>query len=760
MFSRLSAMTLLGVSTTVPLLADPPPPSGRCMHSMHTRWLDGQIGTERAGNPMFRDDDAADTDVLHYDLHLTIDPLTEWIGGSNQIAVQSLVDGLSTFRLGLHDALTISEVRVDDVVANWNRVDAVTFEITLPAALNAGQTFEVFVAYAGNPVPQGSWDSITFRTRSGAREVWSMSVPYWSWSWWPCKDVNWDKATAEMSFVVPDDMVVASNGHFVGAQDVGAGLREYAWATDYQIAPYLLCFAATNFTTFDSVWEYDGGSMPLNFFIYPEHDQPSNRNAWLASADMLTVFSQIYGQYPFINDKYGICEFGWGGGMEHQTMTFQGGFWESVTAHELAHSWWGNSVTCATWHDVWLNEGFATYSEALYYEHRPGGTADDLHDYMANDIMPLPTTETVYVYDISNMDRIFDRNTSYSKGAWVLHMLRHVVGDANFFDTLAAYRAAFEGSAASTEDFRAVAEAVSGMDLDWFFAEWIYASGEPWYYYAWRECSADGVPYLELYISQHPFKPVFTMPIDFRISSDFLIHTHPVWNDERVEHLLIPLGSPNVTSVELDPTPWILRTVSTTSFAEGPPKVVQLRPTPERGVAASNAITLVVGFHKDVVISAADIQLAGVNSGTVPCTLAYDSGRQVATITPSVPLGVDAYTLNISESVTDVASGTALDGELTAPFKYEPLPSGDGRPGGTLVVTFHVRATGDMNCDGVVDRDDVDPFVAALIKGDAGYDAAVPGCDRDLADINADGSVDFGDINPFVMLLGVRDRGV
>jgi aminopeptidase N len=127
-----------------------------------------------------------------------------------------------------------------------------------------------------------------------------------------------------------------------------------------------------------------------------------------------------------------MLEFGWGGGMEHQTITSIGGYfnWEDGIVHELSHQWWGDNVTCATWADIWVNEGFATYSEALWYENKPGGSEAALHSAMASR-RPWDVSGTVYCYDDTNVNRIFDYNLSYLKGGWVLHMLRRP-GDTVF----------------------------------------------------------------------------------------------------------------------------------------------------------------------------------------------------------------------------------------------------------------------------------------------------------------------------------------
>jgi hypothetical protein len=497
----------------------------------------------------------------------------------------------------------------------------------------------------------------------------------------------------------------------------------------------------------------------LQFFIYPEHNNAGNRAAWLACGPMLTVFSDLYGVYPFVNEKYGMCEWARGGAMEHQTMTSMYGFNESTIAHELAHQWWGDAVTYATWHDIWLSEGFATYSEALWREFRPGSPGEPaLHAYMAN-MRPTEPSGSVYVYHPDSIELIFDYQTTYLKAGWVLHMLRHVVGTDTFFDVLAAYRAAYEHSTATTEDFEEVAEAVAGRDLAWFFDEWIYGDGAPSYVYAWRPVVVEGVDYLELSIeqAQGTSESVFTMPIDILTTDDQGDHqTYVVWNDARKEYLLFPVSSANIGTAALDPTPWILwSSASEVNFDEGPPKIVRMNPAPGTAVAPPDVTTIEVVFHKDVVASETDFTLVGQRSGPIACGFTYDGDRHAVTLTPMAPLATDTYVLTVADQIVDTAAGYALDGELVKPDGPEPLPSGDGVPGGAAVAQFAVVLRGDVNCDGTVNLADINPFVL-LLSNEGAWCATYPGCPILNGDINGDGTAgqaSFGDINPFVALL-------
>jgi hypothetical protein len=361
----------------------------------------------------------------------------------------------------------------------------------------------------------------------------------------------------------------------------------------------------------------------------------------------------------------------------------------------------------------------------------------------------------VYCYDISSIDRIFDYDLTYLKAGWVMHMLRHVVGDEVFFEILAAYRSQFEGGAATTEDFRAVAETVSGRDLSWFFTEWIYEPYVPTYRYAWRQHLLDGARYVELYVRQFGWHRI-TMPIDIVTTAGGVPTTHVVWNDALIEHLLFRVSGAAVDNLALDPAPWILwKEALTTGFVEGPPKIVTIRPAPSEVVYPDQVPTIEVVFHKDVVVDSGKLSLVGQTGGPVTTAFSYDPGRHAATLTPAAALAPDTYTLTVSDTIVDTAASKALDGELVKPDGPDPLPSGDGLPGGSAVARFVVTQLGDLNCDGQVGVGDINPFVLALSKPWL-YQQTYPGCPIRNADINEDGTVDFGDINPFVNLLSGR----
>jgi aminopeptidase N len=639
------------------------------------------------GDPQ-EDETNGETDVRHVSLDLDVQPSAATLAGRATLTVASRRAALDRFRVRLASAFTVDAVRSDGADAAWRRLDDATLEVTLAPPVPLDAEFTVEVVYHGTP-PTGASSGILFTSHWVTSVVATLSEPWFAYTWWPGKDDNRDKSTFELAVTVPAALRVVANGRLAETSSLPGGRTRTRWVTDYPIVPYLVAFAATNYARYAVTYERDGRTMPVEFYLYPESDTASTRAAWQLAVPMLDVYGDLFGTYPFMDDKYAIYQFPWSGGMEHQTATGQGGlsaFAESLTAHELAHQWWGDEVTCATWHDIWLNEGFATYSEALWREHRPGGGAADLTARMLA-IAPAEPTGSVWVFDSSDPSRLFDWNLSYAKGAWVLHMLRHVVGDDTFRAALAEYRRRYAGSSATTEELRAVVEQVAGRDLEWFFAAWVYGSGAPSYRVGWRPVAAAGRDWVELHLRQvqSASHAVFPMPLDVVVREGAGDVAQVVWNDAREEHLLLAVDAP-ATAVTLDPDHWVLRqALVDVPFVAGPPKVVASSPAPGGRVAAGILDAVRVTFHAPVAATAADVELTGRRTGKVTVSAGLDAVATTLTVTPAAALPPDDYTLTVRDTVTSAESGARLDGELAG-----ALPSGDGVPGGDAVLAFTV----------------------------------------------------------------------
>ena len=693
-----------------------------------------------------------DTDLLHCDLEIEILPdLYDNLIGSNTMTIQSKVDGLTQFTFRLREQFNIANVIINDTTSlGFTTPSRTTRVVTLDRAYDTDEVFTLTIDYAGHAESRG-FGSIEFTDHNGADIVYTLSEAYYSYTWWPAKDGDFgepgdmsDKFTLDIAIVSPDDMVTASNGLLQGIDSLSGSRHRYRWSSDYPIATYLVCFSSTNYNAWSQTYvPLAGGTMPVDFFIYPEHDTTANRNAWNKTIDMLNTLRGIYGEYPFVDEKYGIYECEFGGGMEHQTFTAQGTFSEIVTVHELGHQWWGDMITCKTWNHIWLNEGFATYTEALWAELKPGSSGlPALKASMA--LKRYTGGGSVYVTDdeVGSMYNIFDGNTSYDKGGWVLHMLRHVLGDTAFFDALAAYRAAFAGSAATTEDFQAICEQFyPGGDLDWFFSEWIYGEYVPSYQWGWDDVNVNGQDYLLVHVDQIQSASYqrFTMPIDIVVDGT----VYRIFNDADPEHFVLPIDGP-AGSVQLDPDDWILTgTRSTTTYSPGPPKIVQTWPAPGAILTLADAADAVdVTFHTGISTSAGHYGLTGAQTGPVGVTFSYSAANYTTTLSAGGPLAADTYTLTVSDALTATNSGQALDGEMTG----TTLPSGDGVAGGSAQIEFTIIcAFGDADCDNDVDLADFASFQQCF----TGFDAGPASSECAMMRFDADADVDQADLTLF-----------
>ena len=601
----------------------------------------------------------ANADAIHYKLEIETLFATNSITGHASDTFASQVPNLTTLTLDLNSALAVSSVTMSGVACAFTRPTN-QIVVTLDQPYQPGQQFTIVVDYSGVP-PSTFFGGSIFHTHSGTPIAYTLSEPFYASYWWPGRNVLDDKATFEMWVTHPDTMSCASNGLLQGVDVVAGSRLRSRWATSYPVAAYLACFSVTNFQRRTDFYTGLGANMPVEFYVYPE-----NFASWTTGMNrvvpMLNAFSGVFGQYPFVNEKYGICQSNFGGGMEHQTITGQGTISESVTAHELAHHWWGDNITCETWHDIWLNEGFATWSEAIWFERKAGGTLASYFSRMAVN-RPPTTSGPAYVSDISNPGPIFSTPNVYQRGAWALHMLRGVLGDTTIFQCLANYRAAFGGSTATTDDFRIVCEQTAGRDLSWFFDEWIMSAGSPSYTYAWRTRSTGGNGYLDLELNQtQAGRPVFQMPVRVSVTTSAGTQEFTVWDDERQDQFTLPLGAGvTATAVSLDPDGWILHDVPTVGVFTLP------------FFAATNETVDVVagadvGMHAD----------QGLPNATRPYLVAVS-------LSGSVP-GIDLFGLHVPLNFDSLTSAGLdnLNGSVLVNF----LGALDGN--GQMVATLHL----------------------------------------------------------------------
>jgi aminopeptidase N len=501
-----------------------------------------------------------DVDILNYFLDVEFVPASRSVTGTVAITGQSLVAGFQHLVLDLKSNMNFtSALRNGTTILSFSRSGDLV-DVTLDHAFNAGETFVVKVTYNGVPDATG-FGSISWR-KTGASAlgtaVSTLSEPDGARTWWPCKDRPDDKATVEMWWTVPSTWIATGNGKLLGTVAKPGSKTQYKWKPTDPLTTYLVSCTAAVFSTFSHTYTtLTGGTMPVDYYVYPE-DLTKAQESFKPTPAMIAFYAQTFGEYPFVDDKYGMTEFSWGGAMEHSTNTsygyqlVNGGHgYDYIIAHELSHQWWGDAVSPQTWADVWLNEGFATYSEALWAEHLNG--AQGYQNYM-NSFWSPSFTGSVY-----NPVDLFG-STVYDKGGWVQHMLRHVVGDANFFNTMRDWYAVHDNGAVNTAQYQALHEARYGGSLDWFFQEWVYLTGQPAYEYGWTTADLGDGTY-RTYVRIHQTQTnagTFTMPVDLTLISAAGSQVRTVWNDRDDQDVTLVTTS-RPTDVQFDVKDWILK---------------------------------------------------------------------------------------------------------------------------------------------------------------------------------------------------------
>ncbi len=496
-------------------------------------------------------------DLTYHRIHWYINPAVKAISGS-VFSIFNAKEDIDTLKFDLLDNMTVDSVMYHGSNVNYLHQNH-KIHIVFPQTIPMSATDSVTIWYNGAPTGTSGFGAFQQASHQGAPIIWTLSEPYGASEWWPCKNTLSDKIDSMDIFVhIPKGNKAGSNG-ILKSETVSGNSRTVHWQHSYPITTYLVAVAVTNYAEFSHYAPLStGDSLEILNYVYPEDSATAVPQA-AKTVEIMELFNQLFMDYPYPDEKYGHAQFGWGGGMEHQTMSFMGGFSYSLIAHELAHQWFGNMITLGNWGDIWLNEGFATYLTGLCYERITNPIYWEIWKNDQIDYITSSPGGSVYCDDTSSVSRIFDGRLSYSKGAMLLHMLRWTMGDSAFFNGVRSYLndPLLRYSYATTADLKFHLEQSSGLNLDEFLDDWFYGEGYPIYTITWTQYAPDSLMMQIDQSTSHPSVSFFEMPLQFNLKNsnqDTLLRVDHT-SSGQIFHL-----SPGfmVDSVIFDPNEWII----------------------------------------------------------------------------------------------------------------------------------------------------------------------------------------------------------
>jgi aminopeptidase N len=491
-------------------------------------------------------------DVLHYNLSLSVSDTSNVIHGKAVITVHRLDRRDSTLMLDFKN-MTVTSMHVGKTPTKYSScVEQV--EVFLPPRCD---TLQLAIEYSGEPADGLYIRENKFKRRSIFADNWPDRARYW----FPGIDHPSDKATVEFQITAPERYAVVANGRLEQERHNLNGTKTWIWRENAPIPTYCMVFGAAEFTVLHLG---EAANVPMSYYVFPG-DAAVAMKSFGRTEEIVQFFSDNVGPYPY--EKLALVQSSTRfGGMENAgAIFFAEGALESprteeTSAHEIAHQWFGDAVTEADWHHLWLSEGFATYFGALFYEHADGEAAfrEEMRrnrlsylNFAQKKLAPILDTTVTNYFDLLNAN-------NYPKAAWVLHMLRHLIGNESFWRGVREYYKIYQNGNALTDDFRRIMERASGENLGWFFQQWLRQPGHPSLKWEWRWLPEEKS--LELTLHQVQAGTFFRLPLELEVVSADAKTRHQVWMEKAAVRLKLPQDK-KPEQVILDPEEKILMTV-------------------------------------------------------------------------------------------------------------------------------------------------------------------------------------------------------
>lgn len=478
----------------------------------------------------------ANINVKHHNIYWRINPdSTKYIRGTVTTKFQTKVANVNTITFDLNKSSfnnTGLVVKYHGAIISKSfpasgNVNLLTINLPTPLALNAIDSVTVF--YRGvSPAENGQALGYQKAVFGSSNYIYTLSESYEEKDWWPCKADMQDKIESiDITVSTPSAFKVATQGKLLKTIVSGSSTK-YTYRHQYPIASYLVSICVAKFTEFNRTPITIGTTtVPVEYKLFNRSSYTSILTALDFCKPELKLFSEKFGDYPFKNEKFGVYEFGFSGGMEHQTnigLNSSGLTSWSIIAHEVAHQWFGDAVTCKTWNSLWLNEGFATYCEVLAAEQIPSLGKSALSRRTSLKSSARTTTVPVYISNVSNSNTVWTgANTTavYDRGAMIVSMLRALSGDTKFFEATKNYMSdpTLAYGSADTNNLRQKFEtALGGASLTSFFTDWVNGVGTPSYTVDWNNNANNITLKLTQTRSTNSNVTYFTMPVLVKVN--------------------------------------------------------------------------------------------------------------------------------------------------------------------------------------------------------------------------------------------------